>query len=100
MSTFAFYTLMTLIIAIGFGLVIAIQVGFNTVMDGIEGLIRRKDWGKILRLTLYFLIPAFLFTACVNSCLGGPSISSSSNENTYQGSLEQATDLGTIDNHR
>lgn len=100
MSTFTFYTLMTLVIAIGSGIVIAIPMGFNTVLDGIEGLIKRKDWAKIIRLTLYFLIPAFLFTACVNSCLGGPSMSSTSTDNPYQGSLEQATDLGTIDNHR
>lgn len=93
MSTFTYYLLMTLVLSFGGGIMVAKVVGFNTVLDGIEGLIRRKNWWKIIRLTLYFLIPAFLFTACVNSCLGGPSMSSSSNDNTYQGSIEQATDL-------
>lgn len=100
MSTFTYYSLMTLLVAFLWGLLIAKFVGFDTVLDGIEGLIKRKDWWKIIKLSLYFLIPAFLFTACMNSCLGGPSMSSISSDNPYQGSIEQATDLGIIDNHR
>lgn len=100
MSTFTYYVLMTLVLTIGGIIMFSYTVGFNTVLDGIDELIKRKDWWKMLRLSLYFIIPAFLFSACVNSCLGGPSMSSTSNENPYQGSLEQATDLGIIDNYQ
>ena len=91
---------MVLVLSVGGFLIFSMSVGFNEILVDVGDLIKRKDWWKILRLSLFFIIPSLLLTTCIHSCVDSPSIINEIEDNPYQGSLEQATDLGIINERR